>query len=217
MPILGSQGSQLIRSFLQPLLAAINSVSKGGSLGSLVVSFTPANSGPAATSFTVTSSPGGLTASGASSPITVTGLTPGTSYSFTIVASNAVGSSAASAASSSLAASQYLCLSGGTLTGSNCVTSSSYAATYNAGYYSCGPGASYCTSNAACGITKANCTSITGGAGCFYIVGCAFGGNRNEGRQSNGTFISAFYSCPSGGTVSGSDCVTTSSYAASIG
>jgi hypothetical protein len=217
MPILGAQGSQLIRSFLQPAIAAINSLSKGGSLGSLVVSFTPANSGPAATSFTLTSSPDSITASGASSPITVTGLTPGTSYSFTIVASNAVGSSAASAASSSLAASQYLCLSGGTLTGSNCVTSSSYAATYNAGYYSCGPGASYCTSGAACGITKAGCTQLTGGAGCFYIAGCALGGNRNEGRQSNGTFNSAYYSCPSGGTVSGSDCVTTSSYAASIG
>jgi large repetitive protein len=217
MPILGSQGSQLIRSFLQPLIATINSVSKGASVGQVSVAFTPANSGPAATSFTVTSSPGNITAAGASSPITVSGLTPGTSYTFTVVASNATGNSNPSSASSSIAASQYICPSGGTLSGSNCVTSSSYAATYNAGYYSCGPGASYCTSNAACGITKGNCATLTSGAGCYYIVGCVFGGNRNEGFQSGGSFVSESYTCPSGGTLTGTNCVTTSSYAASIG
>jgi hypothetical protein len=34
----------------------------------------------------VTSSPGGLTVNGASSPITVTGLTNGTAYTFTVAA-----------------------------------------------------------------------------------------------------------------------------------
>jgi len=54
------------------------------------VSFTaPASSGGAAiTSYTATSSPGGLTATGAASPLTVTGLTNGTSYTFTVTASN---------------------------------------------------------------------------------------------------------------------------------
>jgi hypothetical protein len=67
------------------------------------VSFTaPANNGGSSiTSYTVTSSPGGLTASGASSPITVTGLTNGTAYTFTVKANNANGSSLASAASNS--------------------------------------------------------------------------------------------------------------------
>ena len=217
MPILGSQGSQLIRSFLQPLIATINSVSKGANVGQVSVAFTPANSGPSATSFTATSSPGGFTATGSSSPLVVTGLTPGASYTFTVIASNATGSSAPSANSSSIAASQYLCPSGGTLSGSNCVTSSSYAATYNAGYFACGPGASYCSSNSACGITNGNCTGLTSGAGCYYIVGCLFGGNRNEGFQGGGSFVSESYTCPSGGTLSGSNCVTTSSYAASIG
>ena len=51
------------------------------------------------TSFTVTSSPGGITATGASSPVVVTGLTNGTSYTFTVKGTNAVGTSAASAVS----------------------------------------------------------------------------------------------------------------------
>lgn len=56
------------------------------------------------TSYTVTSSPGGFTASGASSPITVTGLASSTSYTFTVTATNAVGTSAASSASNSITA-----------------------------------------------------------------------------------------------------------------
>ncbi|CAN5175679.1 hypothetical protein BH11PSE11_BH11PSE11_36400 [soil metagenome] len=52
--------------------------------------------GHAITGYTVTASPGGMTASGASSPITVTGLTNGVSYSFTVVAINGLGVSVAS-------------------------------------------------------------------------------------------------------------------------
>ena len=71
------------------------------SLGVVSFSAPAENGGSAITSFTVTSSPGGVTASGASSPITVTGLSDGTSYTFTVTATNAIGTSAASAASNS--------------------------------------------------------------------------------------------------------------------
>lgn len=66
-----------------------------------VVSFVPpaGNGGPAITGYVVTSFPGGLTASGGSSPITITGLTNGTSYTFTVKAVNFYGQSAASGAS----------------------------------------------------------------------------------------------------------------------
>jgi len=57
------------------------------------------NGGSAITGYTVTSSPGGFTASGASSPIIVTGLTNGIAYTFTVVATNALGDSVASTAS----------------------------------------------------------------------------------------------------------------------
>jgi hypothetical protein len=66
------------------------------------VGFTaPASNGSSAiTGYTVTSSPGGLTAKGTASPLTVTGLTNGTAYTFTVTATNAAGTSTASAASS---------------------------------------------------------------------------------------------------------------------
>ncbi|WP_240419299.1 S-layer homology domain-containing protein [Paenibacillus periandrae] len=59
------------------------------------VSFTApvSDGGSPITGYTVTSSPGGLTASGTGSPITVTGLTYGISYTFTVIATNSVGSS----------------------------------------------------------------------------------------------------------------------------
>jgi hypothetical protein len=68
-----------------------------------VVSFTPPpDGGSPITSYTVTSVPGGITASGTRSPITVTGLTNGTAYTFTVTATNAVGTGVASAASGSV-------------------------------------------------------------------------------------------------------------------
>ena len=60
------------------------------------------NGGVPITSYTVTSSPGSFTASSATSPATVTGLTNGTAYTFTVVATNSVGNSVASSASSSV-------------------------------------------------------------------------------------------------------------------
>lgn len=56
------------------------------------------------TSYTATSSPGGYTASGASSPLTVTGLQSNTAYTFTVTATNAYGTSSSSSASSSITA-----------------------------------------------------------------------------------------------------------------
>jgi hypothetical protein len=65
------------------------------------VYFTPPvdNGGSVITSYTVTSNPGSFTSTGSASPLTVTGLTNGTDYTFTVRATNAVGTSSSSVAS----------------------------------------------------------------------------------------------------------------------
>ena len=66
------------------------------------VAFTAPTTGyPTTFSFTATSSPGGVTATGSASPVVVTGLSNGTSYTFTVTATNNTGTGPASAASNS--------------------------------------------------------------------------------------------------------------------
>ncbi|HJV77398.1 MAG TPA: fibronectin type III domain-containing protein [Paludibacter sp.] len=73
--------------------------------GQASVSFTaPASTGGADVTYTVTSSPGNLTGTGATSPITVTGLSNGTTYTFTVTVTNVAGTSTASAVSNSVTA-----------------------------------------------------------------------------------------------------------------
>ena len=98
MPIIGSSASQSGRVPGQP-----TSVSATVDNAQSVVSFSaPAYTGKGTVSYTVTSSPGGFTASGASSPITVTGLSNGTAYTFTVTATNAGIAGTASSASASV-------------------------------------------------------------------------------------------------------------------
>ena len=68
---------------------------------SATVTYTAAATGGAVTTFTATSSPGSVTGTGAS-PITVSGLTASTAYTFTVIGSNSTGTSPASAASNSV-------------------------------------------------------------------------------------------------------------------
>ena len=89
-------------------VVAVNvSTTAFGSAPSASVSFSaPAsNGGSAITSYTVTSSPGGVTASGSSSPVVVTGLTTGTLYTYTVTATNALGTSNSSLPSAAVTAS----------------------------------------------------------------------------------------------------------------
>ena len=75
----------------------------GGNAQATVNFTAPANDGGSPiTGYTVTSSPGGFTATGTTSPITVTGLTNGTAYTFTVTATNSIGTGDASAASNAV-------------------------------------------------------------------------------------------------------------------
>jgi Fibronectin type III domain len=72
--------------------------------GQMSIAFTPTSTGGTVTSFTATSSPGGYSATGSSSPITVTGLQSSAQYTFTVTASNLSATSSASSASSAVTA-----------------------------------------------------------------------------------------------------------------
>ena len=84
--------------------AAPTAVSATAGNTQATVSFTApgSNGGAAISSYTATASPGGAFATGAASPLTVTGLTNGTVYTFTVTATNTAGTGAASSPSSSV-------------------------------------------------------------------------------------------------------------------
>lgn len=105
MPILGVIASSAKGAPGIPTIGTATNIGTGRAFnnGAATVTFTAAPGVPA-TSFTVTSSPGGFTATGASSPLTVTGLQSSTSYTFTVTASNASGTSLPSSASNSITA-----------------------------------------------------------------------------------------------------------------
>jgi hypothetical protein len=108
MKILGTVASSVRRVPGAPTIGTATDVgtSRAYNNGAAVVTFTApvSDGGDPITSYTVTSSPGGFTASGAASPLTVTGLLSSTSYTFTVVATNSRGSGGASAASNSITA-----------------------------------------------------------------------------------------------------------------
>jgi hypothetical protein len=83
--------------------APTNASATGGNAQATVTFNVPdTNGGSPITGYTITSNPGGFTGTGTSSPIIVAGLTNGTSYTFTVTATNAVGTGAASSPSNSV-------------------------------------------------------------------------------------------------------------------
>jgi hypothetical protein len=83
--------------------APINVVgTRGNTQVSLTWSAPVSNGGDSITSYTATSNPGGFTASSATTNVIVTGLTNGTPYTFTVIATNSVGNSVSSSASSAV-------------------------------------------------------------------------------------------------------------------
>lgn len=100
-----SANSNSTASVAATVPGAPTGVSASAGTASATISFSaPAsNGGSAITVYTVTSSPGGYTNTGASSPITVSNIPGNTSYTFTVTATNAIGTGPASSASNSVA------------------------------------------------------------------------------------------------------------------
>jgi hypothetical protein len=95
-----------ISAFYNPLKnpdAPTIGTATGGNTTASVTFTAPSNvGGSAITGFTVISSPSGITGTGTSSPVTVSGLTNGTAYTFKVLATNSYGNSVLSSASNSV-------------------------------------------------------------------------------------------------------------------
>jgi hypothetical protein len=89
-----SKPSNKVTTWAAPGKPAITSLTAG--IGEVTVKFNQPKSTGGAINYTVTSVPGGLIGTGTSSPIIVSGLSSGTPYKFTVMATNAVGSTTSS-------------------------------------------------------------------------------------------------------------------------
>lgn len=116
-----------------PTIGAVTDLVAGGQVS---VAFTAAATGGTVTTFTATSTPGSITGTSASSPITVTGLTNGTSYVFKVKGTNATAtgpeSSASSAVTPTAATSPYVPIQSVVVpsAGTSSITFSSIPSTY---------------------------------------------------------------------------------------
>jgi hypothetical protein len=101
--------------------------------------------------------------------------------------------------------SYYTCPSGGTLSGSTCTMTSTYAAT-SGPPYSCPSGGTLSGTTCTTTVNFNQATCIANGLTWVLGVGCV-----------TGTYAaSPTYTCPSGGTLSGSTCTITTTYAATL-
>ncbi len=100
-----SNASNSITPAQVPDAPTIGTVTAGNAQATVPFTAPAFDGGAAITSYTATSSPGGFTGTinqAGSGSITVTGLANGTAYTFTVTATNAIGTSAASSASNSV-------------------------------------------------------------------------------------------------------------------
>lgn len=144
------------------------------------------------TGYAVVSTPGCFTATGASSPVTVTGLTTGTSYTFKVKAQNASGYGALSAASNSITATVQTC--------ATYTTPGTYSWVAPTGVTSvavvavgAGGGGKYNVGGSGGGLGYRNAYSVTPGSSYTVVVGTG-GTAATTGTATSGG-ISYFVGC----------------------
>jgi hypothetical protein len=182
----------------------------GGNAQAVVTFTAPASDGGSPiTGYRVTSSPGGITATGSSSPITITGLTNGTAYTFTVAAQNLVGYGAESAASNSVtpAAGRVLVLSpavsgvtnwnldsNGPLTLSTAGTwTMTPASSFNVNIKVWGAGSNNGQYNGAAGGAAVGTLAMTGSTAYVARVGSSSGGGSASGNAQRGAGYSGVF------------------------
>jgi predicted outer membrane repeat protein len=160
-----------------PGAPVIGTATAGDAQATVTFSAPASNGGSAITGYTVTASPGGATATGASSPIIVAGLTNGTAYTFTVTATNSAGTSAPSAASNSVTPKGAQTITFANPGARNFGTTPALTATASSGL-----------TVAFASSTAAVCTITTGGTLTFVTAGtCTI----NADQAGNASFLAA--------------------------
>jgi uncharacterized delta-60 repeat protein len=160
-----------------PGAPAIGTATTGDAQATITFTAPASNGGAAIIGYTATSNPGGLTGTGAASPITVTGLTNGTAYSFTVTATNSAGTGSASSASNSVTPKASQTITFNNPGAQNFGTSPTLTATATSGL-------SVTFSSSTTGV----CTVTTGGALTFVSVGtCTISAD----QAGNNAFLAA--------------------------
>ncbi|QWT18978.1 autotransporter domain-containing protein [Bacillus sp. NP157] len=162
---------------LAPTIGAATAGASGSNAAAVTFTAPSDNGGSPITSYTATSTPGGLTATGSASPLTVTGLIAGTPYTFTVRATNAQGDSPESAASNSVGTQATQSITFNNPGAQNYGTAPTLTASSSSGL-------SVVFSSETTGI----CTITTGGALTFVSAGsCSIDAN----QPGNATFAAA--------------------------
>jgi hypothetical protein len=176
-----SPAPQVSRSFtvnaVVPGAPTIGTATAGNTQASVAFTAPTFTGGTAITGYTVTANPGGATGTGATSPVTVTGLTNGVTYTFTATATNSAGTGAASAASNSVTP-----IAGQTITFNNPGSQVMGASPTLAATASSGLAVSFSAT------TPAVCSITSGGALTLISIGtCTI----NANQAGNGSFSAA--------------------------
>jgi hypothetical protein len=173
-----------------PQAPTIGTATLVGSSSANVAFTANGDGGTAITSFTAISTPGNITASGASSPVLVTGLASTTTYTFKVLATNLFGNSALSGASNSITtpnviSMDYLFVGGGGGGGKG-GGGGGGAGGYITGTYSVSGGTTYAIAVGAGGASSSTTTADNGAPTTFNVTTFVANGGGGGGRGGDG-------------------------------